>query len=109
MRHGPRGKKVVMLLKDQGNETIQLTVSLSQLKKLYVALFRQLHAGGAAALDAFDEDDMLLTLQTYLQKCAAAAGVDGTIHSEWEAYLGIVDAPSCEARFADRQPPTDSD
>ena len=94
-----------MLLKQKNDETIELNVSLSQLKKIYVALFRQLHGTSAADFDALDEDDMLLTLQTYLQRTAGEQGVDGTIHSQWEALLGIDDAPSCEDRFAQRQPP----
>ena len=91
-----------MLLKDTGDDAVQLSVSLNQLKTLYVAIFRQLHAAGAAAFDALDEDDMLLTLQTYLQRKAREAGVDATNHSEWDAFLGVRDAPSCEQRFADR-------
>lgn len=94
-----------MLLKQKNGETIELNVSLSQLKKIYIALFRQLHGASAADFDALDEDDMLLTLQTYLQRIAGEQGVDGTIHSEWEAFLGNHDAPSCEERFANRRPP----
>lgn len=82
---------------------VQLRLSHTQLKKIYVALFRDLHAGGPEALDALDDDDMLLTIQTYLQRLARAAGVDGTIHSEWEAFLGMTDQPSCAARFAARR------
>lgn len=94
-----------MLLKEISIDAVELSLSLSQLKKLYIALFRQLHTSGSAAdFDDFDEDDMLTTLQMYLQKRAAAAGVDGTIHSEWEAFLGIKDAPSCEQRFSGRRP-----
>lgn len=94
-----------MLLKEKSRETIELSMSLSQLKKIYVALFHQLHDTRFAGMDELDEDDMLLTIQTYLQRRAAAAGVDGTIHAEWEAFLGMRDLPSCEQRFADRTPP----
>lgn len=91
-----------MLLKEHDAERIQLTVSLSQLKKMYLALFRQLHGASLADFDELDEGDMLLTLQTFLQRKAAEAGIDGTIHSEWDRFLGVEDAPSCEVRFADR-------
>lgn len=90
-----------MLLKERSDGSVELTLSPSQLKKLYLAMFRQLHAGGMS-FDALDEDDMLLTLQTFLQRKAAAAGVDATIHAQWEAFLGVSDAPSCEQRFGDR-------
>ena len=96
-----------MLLKEQNTDTVQLSVSLSQLKKLYVALFRQLHDTHFSAIDELDEDDMLLTIQTYLQRRAAQQGVDGTVHAHWEAFLGIQYAPSCEQRFSDRSPPAD--
>lgn len=91
-----------MLLKQIDERRIDLTLSLSQLKKIYLALFRQLHAGGAAAFDDFDEDDMLLTLQQYLQRQARGAGVNIADHSAWEAFLGVPDAPSCAQRFASR-------
>jgi hypothetical protein len=87
-----------MMLKALDADAVELTLSLSQLKKLYVALFRQLHASRLRDLDQIDEDDMLLTFQTYLQKRAAGAGVDGTIHSEWERFLGIQEPPTCEQR-----------
>lgn len=94
-----------MVLREKEPNLIDLGVSLSQLKKLYVALFRQLHAGGALNIDELDEDDMLLTLQTYLQRRARGAGVDCTNHALWEAFLDIKDAPSCEQRFANRSSP----
>lgn len=92
-----------MRLRELQPDQIELALSLSQVKKLYLALFRQLHEKGASAFEEFDEDDMLLTLQSYLQRRAREAGVDGTIHSEWDAFLGVVDAPSCEQRFSRRQ------
>jgi hypothetical protein len=96
-----------MVLKTRDGEMIDLGVSLSQLKKIYVALFRQLHQAGFAAMDELDEDDMLLTIQSYLQRRAAEEGVDGTIHSHWERWLGMQHAPSCEQRFADRSRPAE--
>jgi hypothetical protein len=95
-----------MLLQERDGETIDLSVSLSQLKKIYVALFRQLHAS-RRAFDELDEDDMLMTLQTYLQRRAAQALVDATDHAQWDAFLGIADAPSCAARFAGRKRPAE--
>ncbi len=92
-----------MMLVDRDGHSAELRVSLAQLKKIYVALFRQLHERGAAALDDIDDDDMLLTIQTYLQRRARQEGVDCTIHADWEKFLGIVDAPSCAQRFAQRR------
>lgn len=92
-----------MLLREKAGDQIDLTVSLSQLKKLYLALFRQLHRSGPDAFDAFDEDDMLMTLQSYLQRRARESGVDCTDHAQWDAFLGVEDAPSCAARFAQRR------
>lgn len=89
-----------MMLREKSADTIELSVNLSQIKKLYIALFRQLHRV-RADFDDLDEDDMLLTLQTYLQRQAAKAGVDGTIHEEWERFLGMSDGPSYERRTGD--------
>lgn len=91
-----------MLIKERDPDTLDLTVSLGQLKKIYLALFRQLHQSGPATFDAWDEDDMLMTLQNYLQRRARLAGVDGTNHAEWDAFLGATDSPSCERRFRSR-------
>lgn len=93
-----------MLLREKTLEQVELSLTLSQLKKIYLALFHQLHQGGPAAFDDMDEDDMLITLQTYLQQRARQEGVDCTIHANWEAFLGVKDAPSCEVRFANRRP-----
>jgi hypothetical protein len=93
-----------VLLKSKDGETIELSLSLSQLKKVYIALFRQLHDTHLSGIDDLDEDDMLLTIQTYLQRRAAEAGVDGTVHADWEAFLGLHGAPSCAQRFAGRKP-----
>ncbi|MGE0480547.1 MAG: hypothetical protein AB7Q17_08755 [Phycisphaerae bacterium] len=94
-----------MLLREQSDDQVELRVSLSQLKKIYLALFRQLHQSTPANFDDFDEDDMLSTVQNYLQRRAAVAGVDGTDHAQWDAFLGVVDAPSCEQRMSRRRPP----
>lgn len=85
-----------MLLQERNPDEIELRVSLSQLKRLYVALFRQLRRSGPEGFDELDENDMLLTLQMYLQRRARQAGVDGTIHADWEAFLGMNQGASCE-------------
>lgn len=90
-----------MLLKERDADAVELVVNTEQLKRIYVGLFRQLHNCRPEQFDAFDEDDMLLTLQTFLQRRALEAGVDATDHSQWDAFLGI-DAPSCEVRFGKR-------
>ena len=91
-----------MYLRSKDTETFELGLSLEQLKKIYVALFNRLHDSRLAAIDELDEDDMLLTIQTCLQREARKAGVDCTDHAAWEAFLGMHDMPSCERRFADR-------
>lgn len=92
-----------MFLRPRSDDSAELTLTLSQIKKLYVALFRQLRDSAAADFDAFDEDDMLSTLQTYLQQQARAAGVDCTNHAEWDAFLGV--APrSCQRAASAEQP-----
>lgn len=93
-----------MVLREAPDRPIELGLSLEQLKKIYVALFRRLHDSGFHAIDELDEDDMLLTIQTFLQRKAREAGVDCTDHAEWEAFLGIADSPTCEQRFANRRP-----
>lgn len=94
-----------MLLKEKTAETIELSLSPDQLKKIYVALFRQLRDSHLADVDELDEDGMLLTMQQYLQQRARQAGVDCTVHSEWEAFLGVDRGRGCEQRRADRAPP----
>jgi hypothetical protein len=87
-----------MRLKEKTTETIELNLSLGQLKKIYVALFRQLHDSRLRDFDELDEDGMLLTIQQYLQQRARQAGVDCTVHSQWEAFLGVGPAAGCEQR-----------
>lgn len=94
-----------MLLKRRDDHAIELTISLAQLKTLYRALFSRLHAADADEFDALDEDDMLMTLQRFLQQRAADAGVDVANHSAWDEFLGFRNAPGCEQRFTDRDRP----
>jgi hypothetical protein len=89
-----------MMLREHETDAVELRVTLSQLKTIYLGLFRQLHEGGIDAMEALDEGDMLQTIQSYLQCRAREAGVDGTNHAEWDAFLGVKDSPSCAARFA---------
>lgn len=91
-----------MYLRSKDDDVIELGLSLEQLKKIYIALFNRLHDSRFSAIDELDEDDMLLTIQTCLQRAARKAGVDCTDHSAWEQFLGIQDAPSCAQRFAGR-------
>ncbi|MBI5863581.1 MAG: hypothetical protein HZB38_03550 [Planctomycetes bacterium] len=64
---------------------VELALSLDQLKRIYVALFAHLRQ---APLDDLDEDDLLLRIQTYLQRKAREAGVDATDHAQWDAFVG---------------------
>lgn len=83
-----------MHIQERKPNTIDLTLSLAQAKQIYWALFKQLRTGGAAAFDDFDDDDLLSTLQTFLQHKAREAGVDCTIHAEWERFLKQRTAPT---------------
>jgi len=94
-----------MFLREKEDGRIELNCSLAQAKQLYLGLFHRLHAGGIEAFDLLDEDDMLLTLQGFLQRKARQAGVDATDHAQWDAFLGVRDAPSCEQRFSARPGP----
>jgi hypothetical protein len=77
---------------------VELSVSLDQLKRVYTALFCRLQTGGCTSFDDLEKDDMLLTIQGFLQREAAAQGVDCTVHEDWEAFLGITHPPSCPRR-----------
>jgi hypothetical protein len=90
-----------MFLREIPGQPIELGMSLEQLKKIYLALFHRLHSD-FSAIDELDADDMLLTIQTFLQRKAREAGVDCTNHADWEAFLGVRAAPSCAERFAGR-------
>lgn len=78
-------------------DAIELTISLEQAKQIYVALFQRLRDAGPAGIDSFDDDDLLLNLQTFLQQKARAVGVDCTNHAEWEAFVGYSGAGACDA------------
>jgi len=83
---------------------IELRLSPEQLKRLYVALFCKLQTGGCTAFDEL-EDDLLLQMQSYLQRYAAAQGVDCTAHDQWERFLGITHPQHCPRGPAPIHPP----
>ncbi len=87
-----------MVLTKHDDGHVDLSLSLDQLKRIYVALFCRLQTGGCTAFEDFDQDDLLLHLQTYLQQQATAQGVDGTRHDDWERFLGITHPRSCPRR-----------
>jgi hypothetical protein len=49
------------------------------------------------------DTDFLIELQTYLQRCAKAAGVDIADHSAWDRWIGNDGAATCEGRVARRR------
>lgn len=91
-----------MFMREKDDGRIELNLSLKQAKRVYQALFQRLRAAEPREFDELDEDDMLMTLQTFLQRKAREAGVDATDHSQWDAFLGVITAPSCAARFSAR-------
>lgn len=93
-----------MYLRDREDRQVELICSLDAVKAIYGALFRELsRQSRSLEFDDFDDQDVLLTLQTYLQRKAREAGFDATIHSEWERFLGIDDA-SCPTRPGEVSP-----
>ncbi len=84
----------LMELRESSAGQIELRLSPEQLKRLYVALFCKLQTGGCTAFDEL-EDDLLLQMQSYLQRYAAAQGVDCTAHEQWERFLGITHPQHC--------------
>ena len=83
---------------------IELTVSLEQLKRIYTSLFCQLQTGGCKSFEEL-EDDLLLDIQRFLQKEAAAQGVDCTNHDAWEEFVGIRHADTCPRKPEDAPRP----
>ena len=89
---------VAMTSRVRNSNTFGLTLTLDQLKRVYVALFCRLQTGGCTAFADIDQDDLLLDIQTQLQHAAAEQGVDCTDHAAWEAFLGITHPASCPRR-----------
>ena len=77
---------------------VELSCSLDEVKEVYRALFQALRSSGG---DAFDDSDILLDLQLFLQRKAREAGVDATVHENWERFLGYERPVPCEDRYAD--------
>lgn len=71
---------------------------VSDLKTVY----RVLHAHLGEHTELMDTD-FLIELQTFLQRQAAAEGVDVSHHGEWDAWLGNADATPCEDRLPHRR------
>ena len=55
----------------------------------------------------FDDQDILLTLQLFLQRKAGEQGVDVSIHQDWERFLGYKHVEACEDRYARYLPERD--
>jgi hypothetical protein len=78
--------------------TIDLAGSVGDWK----LVFRVLHAHLTSHLDLMD-CDTFAELQRRLQAQARSEGVDVTDHAAWDAWLGNVDAATCEERVAQRR------
>ncbi|MEJ7735149.1 MAG: hypothetical protein WKG00_38925 [Polyangiaceae bacterium] len=78
--------------------TSRFELPLAEMKVVY----RALHAHLAEHLELM-ESDFLGALQRELQARAKADGVDATDHAAWDAWLGNVDAASCEERVQARR------
>ena len=64
-------------------------------------VYRVLHKNLMSNLELMDSE-FLERLQTWLQTCAQADGVDTSDHGQWDAWLGNR-AVACEDRVADRK------
>lgn len=64
-------------------------------------VYRVLHKNLMSHIELMDSD-FLEQLQTWLQSCARADGVDTTDHKQWDAWLGNK-AVACEDRMQDRK------
>ena len=82
--------------------TLRFDAALDDMKLVYRVLHQNLHQH----LELMD-CEFLDDLQRRLQASAREDGVDITDHGAWDRWLGNVDAPSCEERFAGR--PSDRD
>lgn len=87
------------------DDDISLRCSIEELKEIYRALFQALRS---SQQDKFDESDLLMDLQLFLQRMAREDGVDATIHEEWEKFLGYERPIPCDERYADYTPGVDS-
>lgn len=72
--------------------------TVEELKLVYRVLHR--HLGEHVELM---DTHFLLELQNFLQRQALADGIDPSNHSEWDAWLGNVDAEPCDTRLTRRK------
>ncbi|MDR4460280.1 MAG: hypothetical protein MRJ67_07150 [Nitrospirales bacterium] len=86
-----------MPIRETQDGRVAIIWDLSQLKRVYRSLFAQLRTDPGADVD---DGDCLLELQMFLQQKAGEAGVDVTLHSAWEAWLGHKAPIPCEQRYA---------
>jgi hypothetical protein len=70
---------------------------IEDLKWIYRALFATLRPDPSTGMD---ESDLLIDIQTVLQREAVRAGVDVSDHSQWERFLGTAAPVPCEQRYA---------
>ena len=73
------------VLNDSGSASGSVVTAaheLADLKVVYLALH-----DGLKRHPELMESDFLSELQTFLHQCATAAGIDGTDHAAWEAWL----------------------
>ncbi|MFQ5693412.1 MAG: hypothetical protein ACE5IM_10260 [Nitrospinota bacterium] len=85
-----------MEIREEGGR-VELACTLDEVKEIYRALFQVLRS---QAGDAFDDGDLLMELQLFLQRKAREAGVDATVHVDWERFLGYDRPVPCEERYA---------
>jgi hypothetical protein len=80
------------------DDVARFDLSVDEMKLVY----RVLHAHLAEHLELM-ESDFFSALQSALQTRAKAGGVDVTDHAAWDAWLGNVDAATCEERVRARR------
>jgi hypothetical protein len=81
------------------NENLTLSGSVQDLKLVY----RVLHAHLTEHVELVDSE-LFSSLQSVLQQCAKADGVDVTDHEAWDVWLGNPNAAPCEVRLELRRP-----
>ncbi len=84
-----------MKIREEGGQ-LAIRCNLDEVKELYRALFHALRSHGP---EEFDDQDILLTLQLFLQRKAGEQGVDVSIHQDWERFLGYKHVEACEDRY----------
>lgn len=78
-------------------ETVIGAHSLEELKMIYRILHRHL-----AEHPELMDTHFLIELQNYLHRVAVEQDIDSANHSEWDKWLGNVDAPACDVRMQRR-------